>query len=426
MIESLALNRQALATARAVSTRSLHSNFAWTLAGNITYALSQWGMVIALARLSTASALGRFTLGIAISTPVVMFANLQLRSVLASDAGRGYDFREYLRLRMITTSLAFAMICVIAFVLYRDPGVSVVIAAVGLAKSVESLSDIFYGLFQLNDRLDQIGKSMMFKGLLSALGFSAGLYFGRHLLWAIAALIAGWALLLFSFDIRRGVRLLSVNRSFSATRSLQLARTTLPLGCVTALLALNLHMPRYFIHAILGEEQQGAFSAVAYTTVAVILIADALGHSVIPRLGTFYASRAMAAFRSLVLKLALFSIAVAGGAVLMAALAGRYLLAIVFGQAYVVYSDLFTWLLASGALSGVAAVLTVGLTAARFFRVQVAMFAVVTVLNAAACAIFVPAYGLSGAAIALVLAESIHVVIAAALVAYVSFSERPS
>jgi O-antigen/teichoic acid export membrane protein len=56
---------------------SLHSSFAWVLIGNVIYALSQWGMVIALARLSTPSALGRFTLGIAISTPVILFANLQ-------------------------------------------------------------------------------------------------------------------------------------------------------------------------------------------------------------------------------------------------------------------------------------------------------------------------------------------------------------
>jgi O-antigen/teichoic acid export membrane protein len=72
--------------------------------------------------------------------------------------------------------------------LYRDPGVSFVIALVGLAKSIESISDLFYGLFQMNDRLDQIGKSMIIKGFISVLGFSAGLYLGHHILWAIAGI----------------------------------------------------------------------------------------------------------------------------------------------------------------------------------------------------------------------------------------------
>src|SRR5678816_1375408 len=98
---------------------SLHSSFAWVLIGNVIYALSQWGMVIALARLSTPSALGRFTLGIAISTPVILFANLQLRSVLASDAARAYEFREYVGLRLLTTSLALALIS--TCLLYTSP-----------------------------------------------------------------------------------------------------------------------------------------------------------------------------------------------------------------------------------------------------------------------------------------------------------------
>jgi O-antigen/teichoic acid export membrane protein len=425
MINPLALNHESLTSPPIVASRPLHSSFAWALTGNIIYALSQWGMVIALARLGTPSALGRFTLGIAISTPILMLANLQLRSVLASDAGQGYDFHEYFGLRLVTTSLALAMICTIAFTLYSDFGIAVVIAAVGLAKSVESISDLFYGLFQLNDRLDQIGKSMIIKGVISALGFSLGLYFGGHILWAIGGLAIGWMLLLVLFDIRRGLKLVAPSRKRSMGRRVDLARRTIPLGLVTTFIALNLHMPRYFIQAVMGEEQQGAFSAVAYTTVAVILIADALGHAAIPRLARFYMPGTMDQFRGLVMRLSIFAVALAVASVLAAALAGSFLLAVVFGPDYVVHAQLFTWLLASGGLSGLAFILTVGLTAARFFRVQVVMFAFVTVVNAAACAVLIPRFGLTGAAAALVIAESIHVALAALLIGYVCFSKPP-
>jgi O-antigen/teichoic acid export membrane protein len=404
---------------------SLHSSFAWVLIGNVVYALSQWGMVIALARLSTPSALGRFTLGIAISTPVILFANLQLRSVLASDAARAYEFREYFGLRLLTTFLALTLICSLAFSLYRDPGVSFVIASVGVAKSIESISDLFYGLFQMNDRLDQIGKSMIIKGFISVVGFFAGLYFGHHILWALAGLAAGWLALLLLFDVRRGRKLVSDSPRHAASRRLELARRTFPLGFVTTLMALNLYMPRYFIQGTLGEEQQGAFSAIAYTTVAVILIADALGHAAIPRLARLYVTGTLDRFRLFVVKLAAVGLALTGSSVFVAAVAGPLLLAIVFGQHYVSYSNLLTWLLASGGLSGVAALLTVGLTAARQFRVQVIMFVIVTIVNALACALFVPRLGLTGAAVALVIAESVHVAIAAILIIRVDSCAAP-
>src|ERR1051325_816095 len=56
----------------------LYLNFCWTAGGNITYAISQWGMIVALAKLTNAFTVGQFVLGIAISTPVLRLAHLQL------------------------------------------------------------------------------------------------------------------------------------------------------------------------------------------------------------------------------------------------------------------------------------------------------------------------------------------------------------
>ncbi len=67
-------------------TRSLRSNFVWTLSGNLVYAACQWGMLVVLARMGNAEMVGQFALALSIITPVLMFTNLQLRSVQATDA----------------------------------------------------------------------------------------------------------------------------------------------------------------------------------------------------------------------------------------------------------------------------------------------------------------------------------------------------
>ena len=81
---------------------------------------------------------------------------------------------------------------------------AMVILAVAFAKGIESLSDIHYGLFQLNDRLDQIGRSMMARGALSVFTLSTGLYLTHNIVWACWGLALVWLAVLLFFDLRRG------------------------------------------------------------------------------------------------------------------------------------------------------------------------------------------------------------------------------
>lgn len=404
---------------------SWRSNFAWALSGNVVYAACQWAMVIALAKLGSSLMVGQFSLGLAITTPVLMLTNLQLRCVQATDARRQHSFGEYLGLRLITTMIALAVIALIALLGGYQRETAMVILAVALLKAIESLSDVFYGLFQLNDHLEQTGRSMMVRGASSVIGLAAGLYVMRNLVWGIAVLAAIWAAVLVGFDARRGRWYAPLVRPrFHLRRQWKLTRLALPLGFVMTLVSLNLNMPRYFIHAGFGEHQLGIFSALAYTTVAVATFADALGHSTIPRMSRFYASGQLTAFRSFLVKL------VACGAICSLAgfaavrVLGARLLTVLFSPEYGAHAGVFVWLVVAAGISCIASLLNYGITSARCFRIQVPMFLLVVGSNALACAWLVPSGGLRGAALAMVVAAGVHLAAAAAILLYVLSSRR--
>jgi hypothetical protein len=63
--------------------------------------------------------------------------------------------------------------------------------------------------------------------------------------------------------------------------------------------------------------------------------------------------------------------------------------------------------------------LTSGIMSARYFKIQVPMLALVAGCNALACARLVPAAGLAGGALAMLLAALVHLVLAAAVAGYV-------
>ena len=62
---------------------SLRSNFAWILAGNIVYAVCQWGAIVVLAKLGRSYVVGQFSLGLAIAT--------RAHAYQPSPAGRASD-----------------------------------------------------------------------------------------------------------------------------------------------------------------------------------------------------------------------------------------------------------------------------------------------------------------------------------------------
>jgi O-antigen/teichoic acid export membrane protein len=403
--------------------RSLRFNFAWVLSGNVVYAACQWGMIVALAKIGSSLIVGQFSLGLAIATPVLMFTNLHLRAVQATDAQRQYSFREYVHLRTVMTIAALALIVAIVCLHSYGHETTMIVLAVAAAKAVESLSDIYYGLFQLNDRLDYTGASMMLRGVLSVAALSAGLYFTGKLFWGCVSLGLVWLAALLLFDLRRGqlfqleekpIKSISVPRQLPGfRRQVALARTALPLGIVTTLASINLNIPRYFIEAGMGQHQLGIFSALGYTTVAITIVGDALGHCVIPRMSRLYTAGQIAEFRSLQFRLLATGSALGVAGVAISQVTGARLLALFYSAEYAAHFQVFTVLMLAAAVHCIASMFTSGILSARRFAIQVPIFGLTTAATALASYFWIPVFGLLGGAMAMIAGAAVRLILAA-------------
>jgi O-antigen/teichoic acid export membrane protein len=325
-------------------------------------------------------------------------------------------------LRIALTLAALAVIAAIVRFGGYGRTTAVVILAVAVAKAVETLSDIHYGLFQLNDRLDQTGRSMILRGLSSLAALGICLYLISSVFWACMCVALAWALTLFLFDVRRGRRLIANTENPAGCegplRRMGLISLALPLGIVTTIASVNLHMPRYFVDAYMGEHQLGIFSAMAYATVALTLVGDSLGSSAIPRLSRLYAARAMTEYRALILRL--FAFGCAGG---LAALAiaygfGAWLLRFFYSPDYAAHSRAFTLLTAAAAVHFAASMLTSGITSARRFLIQVPLYLLVAASTAWGCARWVPVHGLEGAALGVLCGAAVRLLLATAVIGH--------
>jgi O-antigen/teichoic acid export membrane protein len=387
--------------------RSLAHSFTWTLAGMLTYGVCQWGMLVILARLGSDETLvGQFALALAITAPILLLAGMSLRTVQATDHAQDFLFGDYLGLQLVTIALALVATITIALVSGHSAVVQGAIALIGLAKALELISDLFYGLQQRHDRMDRVGKSLVIKGIASLVAVATGVYLTGSVVGAAASLVLIWGLLLMFYDVRNGLQtarwssaseLASMMPRFNVSQLRALARLALPMGIMTMLGALIANLPRYFVDHYLGEKQLGIFAALAYFTIAGNLVAGALAQSTLPRLSRFYAAGQSALFRRLLLKLLTLGAILGLLGILLTALLGRTVLGI-YGSAYADRSDVFLVLMISLACTFEIFFLDYALFAARRFQILSPINAVMVVLTAVASWLIIPPLGLLGAA----------------------------
>jgi O-antigen/teichoic acid export membrane protein len=390
-----------------MSQLSLPANVSWTLASNIVYAICQWMMLVVLARTSSPEVVGVFALALATTAPVVMFAQLQLRTVQATDTMQAYRFPEYLQLRLLAMVLAFGTILVICQVMEYGRAVLNATLAVGLWKCLDSCSDIIYGLLQLHERMHLISISLMLKGALSLAAFAGVLLSGGGLIAALYSVAFASTAVLIWYDMPishglRHVRASVANHASNRPHGPPLARLAalawlaLPLGAVQLLVSLSANAPRYFLERSFGTREVGIFAVIAYFVTAGQVVITALGQAALPRLARF-ASSDLGAYRRLMIRLLAIALLMGITGIAAAVLFGPIVLKVFYGFAYQAHNGALLWMMISAAIAYLAWLLGSAMTAARIFRPQVLLLAASTAATVIACAYAVPRAGIKGA-----------------------------
>jgi O-antigen/teichoic acid export membrane protein len=396
-----------------VPARSLSVNFGWALVGTVCYAASQWLFLVILAKRVSPSVVGEFSLGLAVANPIIMFSNLQLRGIQATDARNRFTFPEYFQLRSLSTVGALLVVALVAGVGPYALGAAVVIVLAGFARAAESMSDIVYGLLQRHERLDRVGQSMLLRGLVAVLGVALILPWVPSAAGAAFALALTWLLLFAFFDTRaaRTVLRASGKERFlggwsRASRLRELALLGLPLGIATTLVSFNVSVPRYFVHHHLGDHELGIFAALAYSAIGGATVIAALGQAATPCLASYFADGDRRAFWRLLLLMTSCAAVVGAAAVVISLVAGRRILEIVYRPEYSKSTDVFTWILVGAGISYLSSVVGYGLIAVRYFRAQTVVCAIGLAATIIGCNFLVPTLGSKGAAFALVASAS--------------------
>ncbi len=386
----------------------------WGTAGNIVYSAAQFLIIVLLAQESGVEGVGHFSFALALTSPVLVFASLNLRLRQSVDVIDQYRFREYLLARLTGLAIGNVLILGIAVVLGLGVGMVALIMTLSVSKSVEWLSDLGYGLLQRHERLDEVGRSQVGRGLLQILGIVLVLQgwpsaFGAaigHLIGSLAALLL--------LDIRATGALLGV-RSRGArpmaslptgrwpeaiARTKQLIRASFSLGIMGLLGSLYQSEPRYFLQATHGASELGVFTAAFYLSFVPSALVNALGAAAMPRLARA-GEQGRVAFRATLARLVFQTLIIGGIGVLGALTMGSFGMRILYGSAMDGRTDVLVALMIAAVPWYAGTALSFGAISLGSSRGQAWIFLLGAVVVGVTSALFIPSWGVMGASISL-------------------------
>ena len=390
-------------------TASLRLNIVWALIGNVGYTAFQWGILICIAKLGSATDVGKFALGLAVTAPVITLANLHLRVLEATDARNEYPFAVYLSLRLVSTALALAAITMIALASGYHGATLAVILGVGLAKSFEAISDVVFGLLQEAENLRRVATSMLAKGLLSVFAVGGVLRLTGDLFMATLAMALGWGALLCCYDLPAARRLQSIRPAGDLRALWNLAWLAAPMGCVGALGSLTTNIPRYAVESNLGPAALGHFAAVAYLFVAGGQPMMALGAAVTPRLAQHYI-RNLGAYRRVTRRTVASGMMLGLLGVATTYFAGAWILKTAYAPEYAAEAPVLVWMAVAAGVGFANKAVAASVTAARRLLPQLPIALTSVALAFLASSLLIPRWGLVGAAWAVLATEATRLI----------------
>ncbi|WP_339200407.1 oligosaccharide flippase family protein [Peribacillus sp. FSL P2-0133] len=403
--------------------KNIFSKLSWSLFGNIIYALSQWIIITIIARFGSTADLGVYSLGLAITAPIVLFFSFQLRTFLATDSNNEYNFAQYFGGRIIHLTISFILIIPIAFLYSNNIETILVIILLGIIKYFEGLSDICMGLYQKKSKIDIIGKSQMYRGISSIVAVGILYFYTRSLIFSLLGLLIVMIVRLVNYDLKHLKPLGEFTPVFDRS-SIQLMKMAFPLGVVSLISSLNTNIPKYFLEYFSGTEEVGIFSALYYILIASNMLITPISLLVAPGIANAYKQNKIKKFLKVNLQLSMVSVIVSLLIITLIVLQGEFILNILYGSKYTPYNDSFIIISSSLIFGFLTTFFTVSIVAARAIQIQPIMNLIVTIVTIISSYYFISTDGINGASYTLLISRMFQALLSGSLLFYIIYKKN--
>jgi len=316
--------------------------FLWNSGGLGFYLLCKWSLTIIVVRLSTGfDDAGYLALAMSITNLLYCFAIYGVRSYQVSDINNEHTINTYVTSRLITV-IAAQLCCILFCIFYYGLDKrSIIVILYMILMSGEALSDVFQGAAQKHWRMDIVGLSFLFRGILLISAFVI-FYLISGLTTAVMISSVLTLLVIYFYDIKQVRKIEAFRLEFNRERILNLLKVCFPLMTMALLHISFVSVARIAVENTFGISNMGIFNSATLPAAILYNATLFVFAPFVNILSLSFSQGDIKRFGRQILYVFGIIIALVLIAVLISETMGGFLLSLLFGQEIYNYSYLLT------------------------------------------------------------------------------------
>lgn len=261
-------------------------NVIYNTIGTFFYFFCQWLTTILVVRISGYEDAGILSLVISFTNIFYFIALFGVRNFQITDINHEFTDRDYLNSRHITSGIAFLLFVITMFCMKFNKVTVLCCILYMIFKIFEGYTDVIFGIWQNNDGYFEILISYIAKGLLTVIGFCAGVYF-FNLSGAIAIQALVYFLFIVLYDGKQIKRLVK-NFEIKTGQYKKMLIPCIPLMVYGLIVPYLNFLSRYVVELKFGTEILGYYSSITMVFTVMSTLMGSIFVTILPKIAYFY------------------------------------------------------------------------------------------------------------------------------------------
>ncbi len=373
------------------------SEIIWNTLGSFVESLLNAVLLMFCTRLNGTEIAGMFSISFATATILNAIGDFGIRIYQVTDTKRKYRFEDYLLSRAVVVTLM--TIIGIIFIIatgYTSEKLWICVSLI-LFKVIDDLSETYQGEFQLRNRLDLGGKSMVIRVSTSLLMFFVADMITKNIIISCITLVITNLILFILWDIRIFRKFEKVQFYYNKSNIKTILKECIPLAISTGLSLYIINATKYAIDNFGDYTMQTYFNVIYMPTFVINLVSAFVIKPFLKPFGDLWNNKEKVKF----IKSILVIIAILAGATLCIDLAclllGVPILSFIYGIDLSPYKLEMILLVVSGFFYAASTVMLYALSTIREQKLATISYVITAVIALVVSNVCVNKFGMMGA-----------------------------
>lgn len=306
-------------------------NFIWNIVGTGLNAFNSLFFLVAVTRINGVENAGIFTIGYATACILYVIGIYAGRIYQVTEPDKSITNKEYMINRIITVILMNVLVLLFCLIRQYDFYKTIIFLLLTFYKSLEAFSEVIYGIFQKNDKLEKVGKSLFVKSLIGVCGFIVIDIITQNMIISIISVIIIWMLMIFIYDIKNSLEYIDFSKSIKWKNVLKIFRYGFTTFAIAFLGLYILNAPKYAIDSYLANDIQTIFGIIVMPATIIGLVAQFLIHPFLNKILKCYEERNLKQLKKILMKLILSIASIGIVASILGYFVGTQILGLIYG-----------------------------------------------------------------------------------------------